>query len=170
MLRLWLPALLWLGCAHAPSVDVADQSLIAARVALDQSQKYRNLANRELDAAKARVEAAHDHDLALRELFAARARKDYAERVVDLRRAEIDLRRAEIDLRRDERTYANQVAADRRRVAVLAGSVEQLRIAWMERDQEYRTASREHNPPTFNPPPSGGANEGPAAPESLPQD
>jgi hypothetical protein len=262
MARLWLPVVLLLGCAHAPTVsservvqlptqsreqivrarqgvDVADQNVTAARIALDQSQKFRDIANRELDAAKARVEASRagialgrsarsqrtirdsraDYDIAMRELFAARAKKDYADRIVDLRRAEVDLRRAERNYANSDFEYVkyaqleqegmagdlkqsdfenariraqNDVARDRKRVADLAGSVEQLRTAWMQRDQDYETASRStaivpppppraleyqlpseqmaNPPPTFNPPPAGGVNEGPSAPEGVPQD
>jgi hypothetical protein len=257
MLRPSLPALLLIGCAHAPtipservvqlpppsreqiarahqSVDVAEQNVSAARVALDQTQKYRDIAKRELDTANSRVEAARaamdlgrsahsqptlrdsraDYNLAMRELFAVRAKKDYADRLADLRRAELDQRRAEVayanadyeqmkygqleqagmagDLKasdfEDARVRAqNDVGRERMRVAELSGSVEQLRVAWMERDHEYSTASRatpvlppppppalptekEARPSTFNPPPSDGVNEGPSAPQSLPED
>jgi hypothetical protein len=280
------PALVF-GCAHAPSVtseqvvrlpdasrqqilnaqrsvDVADQNVSAAKVAVDEARRFREIAVRELDGARARADAANrtlelgqrshtmlrdarqNREMAVREVFAARAKKDYADRLIELRSAEEDQRRADKELARADFEYVKfvqlrennvpinytesdfvsardkaqeDVATARNRVANLRGSVESLRTAWLQRANEFQTASRgaiipapappqplenqlpsermeapptpstgdalppaamspappmppmpEAQPRTFTPPPNGAANEGPSAPQSLPQD
>jgi hypothetical protein len=212
------------------SVDAADQNLTAAKVALDESRRFRDIADRELDSARAHADASEqaldlaghshvastlsaarqDREVAMRQLFAARAKKDYAVRLVELRRAELELKRAELEqahadveytklaaLREhglaanyresdfvDARERARTNVADARgKEAALAGSVEALRTSWLQRENEYRTASRSVSvppppAPQALPPPAEGApaaapapgvNEGPSAPQSFPE-
>jgi hypothetical protein len=256
LLLLSVPALLF-GCAHAPTISneqvaqlptdarqqivqalqavtVADQNVGAARVAVNEAQKFDHIAKRELDSARAESDAAQAgvslgqsahsqrvmqeaqarQNSALTVLFAARSKKLYADRLVDLRKAELNERQAELNLAQahyelvkyqqlqahdmaggmDGNAFMqrrqdaeNDVANARRTVANLEGNVASLRTAWLQRAQQAQTASRgapimaptpprplelppvQDNPPTVNPPPAGGVNEGPSAPQSIPQ-
>jgi hypothetical protein len=189
--------------------DIADRELDAARAHADAAKQSMDLGARA--HAELTLEAARrEREVSMRELFAARAKKDYSDRLVDLRHAEEDLRRAERDQARADFEYTKYVAlrdngiagtynekdfldarkraqsnlADARsRVAALTGNVEALRTGWMERANEYQTASRGATVPPPPPPPpvptetegapvgapSPGANEGPSAPQSMPE-
>lgn len=241
--------LLLLACAHAPTVtteqvvrlppdarqqiaqarggvELGDQNLTAAKMALDEARSFRDITDRELDGARIHGETAQrsvelgqrsgaelslqaarlDREAAMRELSAERAKKDYADQLVDLRRAELDERRAELDQANAGFEYeklqqlqayglagglnevdfmtardcaAGAVAHERTRVARLRGTVEALRSDWLQRADEQQTASRAHLPAPPAPrsmdysepsaSPSGAANEGPSAGQSMPQ-
>jgi hypothetical protein len=199
-MRRVLPLLLLIGCAHEPSVspassqqhavDAAGRNVADARVAVADAQQLDRTANLELESAT-RAASTQESAVAQRELFAARAKKDYADRLIDLRRAELVESRAELDLvvagySQVAREHAqSQLAIERARVADLRGNVESLRTVWTERARDYQTASRGHVIPQApfddlpstrevggetGAPPGGGANEGPSAPQSIPQD
>jgi hypothetical protein len=173
------------------SVDLAASNLAAAKVARDEAKQFRRIAARELDAAKLRLEAARNgvdlsnnarDDRALRQagrvedqtrwqLVAARAKLDYADKLVDLREAKIaeaeaafaaarndvELTKVRVAQRNglavtlDVRAYearrqeaAERLAEERAHVADLEGETAQLKMAWDDRRHETnRTASRD---------------------------
>jgi hypothetical protein len=171
------------------SINVADQNLAAAKLARDQARQFRKVARDEIAAANARLGAArtsgdlsrqsrdqtgladaqHNEDLARQQLVVARAKADYADRLIELRearvdegeaqrnavRADVELQKARrllahdldpgIDVRRleqDQRDTQERLAELRARVAALQGEVAQLKMAWDDRRDEARTASR----------------------------
>jgi hypothetical protein len=171
------------------SIAVAKQNLASAQLSRDQARQFRKVARDEVAAARSRLQAAHgsidlsrqtrDHaglrdaqhneDVARTQLVIARAKADYADRLIELREARVDAADAEVaatradvelqkanllvrndvdpgvDVRRLEtaRQDAQERLADRRaRVATVQGEVEQLKVAWDDRRGEARTASR----------------------------
>jgi hypothetical protein len=171
------------------SVDVAKSNLEAARASRDDARQFRRISTSELSAARSRLDAARssmelgrrtrddravrvamrDEDAARAQVVAARAKVDYADRVIELREAKIDeadaqlaAARADVDsdkvhmLVRDEiattadpnRIDANRqeaqdrLAEQRARVAQLAGEAAQLKNNWDDRRAEQHTASR----------------------------
>lgn len=171
------------------SVDVAQSNLEAARASRDDARQFRRISTSELSAARSRLDAARaslelgrrtrddravrvamrDEDDARAQVVAARAKVDYADRVIELREAKIDeadaqlsAARADIDsdklhlLVRDgvattadpRRIEANRqeaqdrLAEQRARVAQIAGEAAQLKTSWDDRRGELRTASR----------------------------
>ncbi|HEY2743171.1 MAG TPA: hypothetical protein VGL86_01055 [Polyangia bacterium] len=172
------------------SVDVAASNMEVAKVARDEAKQFRRLSARELDAAKLRLQAAqsgvdlasdsrddralraagHVEDDARIQLVAARAKLDYADRLVELREAKISeaeaafaAARTDVELTKvriaqrnglardiDERAYearrqdaAERLAEERAKVADAEGETAQLKVAWDDRRHETsRTASR----------------------------
>jgi predicted nucleic acid-binding Zn-ribbon protein len=171
------------------SIDVAEQNLATARVARDEAKQFRKVAQSEVAAARSRLEAAraalelgrsarddralrdaqHNQDLARAQLVTARAKADYADRLITLREARIDecedalvVARAQVELDKAHLVQRNDMVPDanvpqleanlhdanerlaerRERVAVLQGEVAQLRTAWDDRRGEQRTAAR----------------------------
>lgn len=182
------------------SIDVADSNVAAAKLARDEAKQFQKIANQELDAANAQLQAARTgidlgrtardqrtlavagrrEDMARDQMVAARAKLDYANRLVDLRQAKVnqaeaalDAARADVELTkvqllqkdgitptvnvakvRDKRERAQSKLADARaRVATLEGDVASLRTAWQERRQAYNTAWAGQEPPLHAPPP-----------------
>jgi hypothetical protein len=176
--------------AASNQIPKASANVETARLQLDEARQFRRVAQNEVDAARSRLEAgrnaivlAHstrdphqlraaqrNEDLARDELIAARAKLDYADRLVALRDAKLDeanqqlrLARAETESRKAELIVKNGIASDinlakiqrerddtqtrlaeiRTRVAVLGGEVQQLRVAWNDRRRELNTASRD---------------------------
>jgi hypothetical protein len=171
------------------SIAVARQNLATAQLSRDQARQFRKVARDEVAAAKSRLQAAHgsmelsrqtrdevglrdsthNEEVASTQLVVARAKADYADRLIELREARVDAADAEItatrtdvelqkanhllrnnlepgvDVRRLEAAHqdAQERLADRRaRVAAIQGDVEQLKVAWDDRRGEARTASR----------------------------
>ncbi len=171
------------------SIDVAESNLGAAKVARDEAKQFRKIALSELDAAKSRLDAARtgmelgksarddrtlreasrEEDTARNQLIAARAKLDYADRLVELREAKVDEAEADVDAAKAdvERTKLSllqsrdlagridaraieerrqdaqeRLAEKRARVAQLEGDVAQLQAAWNDRRHEVDTASR----------------------------
>jgi hypothetical protein len=171
------------------SIDVAEQNLATARVARDEAKQFRKVAQSELKAADSRLEAAraaldlgrntrddaavrnaqHNADQARAQLVAARAKADYADRLITLRDARVDesednlaVARAEVELDKAHMVQRNGITPDanvprleadvqdtrerlaeqRARVAQLQGDVAQLRTAWDDRRSEQHTADR----------------------------
>ena len=173
------------------SVDLAASNLAAAKVARDEAKQFRRIAARELDAAKLRLEAARNgvdlsndarddrglrqagrvEDEARWQLVAARAKLDYADKLVDLREAKISeseaafaAARNDVELTKvriaqrnglaaniDVKAYetrrqdaAERLAEERAHVADVEGQTAQLKMAWDDRRHEQnRTASRD---------------------------
>jgi chromosome segregation ATPase len=199
------------------SIEAADQNLTAAKTALDEARRFQEISERELDAARIRDQAAQssvelsqrsgderslkaarvDREAAIRELLAARAKRDYSMELVDLRRAELDQRRAELtqanaafeylkfrhlyayglagDLREGDfletqDRAADAVARERTRVARLRGNAEAVRSDWLLRAREHRTASSAMPAPrSMDFPPPSQPPAGPAS-EAPPSD
>jgi hypothetical protein len=155
------------------NVEIAQRSVTAAQSILDEAQRFDVAAARELEAARSRLSASGDDALAMRQLAAAQAKKSYADRLIDLRRAELDERESfqrssEADrewlkyealarnglagnLRADDfehaRTDAQHELADKRlHTAELQGTVAALHAIWDERRRSYDVASRERTP------------------------
>jgi hypothetical protein len=172
------------------SIDVAESNLQAAKVGRDEAKQFRKIALGELDAAKSQLEAARSgvdldksarDDRALREasrtedaardrLIAARAKLDYADRLVELREAKIgeaeanlNAAKADVELTKLQLAQRNGIANDidakklearrqdaaerlaesRSHVAQIEGETAQLKTAWDDRRTEMnRTASR----------------------------
>jgi hypothetical protein len=171
------------------SIDVAEQNLATAQVARDQARQFRKVAELEMAAALSRLEAARasidlarntrsstalrdaqrNEDLARAQLVSARAKADYADRLIVLREARVDesedgvaVARAQVELDKvhlvqrndltpdanvvrieaDLRDARERLAERRARVAVLQGEVAQLKTAWDDRRSEQRTAER----------------------------
>ncbi len=182
------------------SIDVAESNLAAARVARDEAKQFRKIAVNDLEAAKARLEAARgsvdlgrtarddralreasrNEDVARDQVVAARAKLDYADRLVELREAKINEAEASVtaaraDVERTKLTLAQRngvagnvdprkleaerqdaqerLAETRARVAELEGECAQLKSAWDDRRSETRhTASRAEMLPPAPPP------------------
>jgi hypothetical protein len=168
------------------------------------------LARSTRDASQLRA-AVRSEDLARDGLIAARAKVEYADRLQALRAASLDealdglrLARAEVEYRKASAVVHDGLATDvdlpriaawrdeaqtrlagtRTRVAMLAGEVQQLHVAWNDRRRELNTAARDRSPPLLAPPPPrplqplnppalspphGDVNDTPAVPESLGQ-
>jgi hypothetical protein len=171
-------------------VDVAQENVNAARVAEREAWQFRKVAASEVAAAQAESEAARAAldlgrqtrdqetlDRALRavraatdRLTATRQKKEYADRLVDLRAAQLDEQQAEVDATRArvgrvmyEALQRNNLAVGvdpqpimtrvydaesnlglrRMRVAELQGVVESTRIAWEMRRRTVESAARE---------------------------
>jgi hypothetical protein len=173
------------------SIDVAQSNLESAKVARDEAKQFRRIATSELDASKSRLEAARSgvdldaqarDDRALRDasriedearlkLIAARAKLDYADRLVELReskigeaeanltaaKADVELTKVRVAQRNgvagdvDVKAYearrqdaAERLAESRAHVADVEGETAQLKTAWDDRRHEMnRTASRD---------------------------
>lgn len=171
------------------SIDVAQSNLEAAKGARDEAKQLRKIAASELDAAKSRLEAARssidlgksarddrtlreasrNEDAARDQLIAARAKLDYADRLVELRDVKIDeseanltAAKADVELTKLQAAQRNgiaegvdprklearrqdaqeRLAESRARVAQIEGDVMQLKMAWDDRRHEMNTASR----------------------------
>ncbi|MGZ3440938.1 MAG: hypothetical protein ACXVDD_15545, partial [Polyangia bacterium] len=171
------------------SIDVAKSNLAAARVARDEAKQFRKIAISDVDSAKTRLEAARssvdlgkssrddqtlreaarNEDAARDQLMAARAKLDYADRLVELRELKIDegdanltAARADVEVTKLQLAQRNGMAADvdarkleakkqdaqerlaetRAKVAQTEGDVVQLKMAWDDRRHEMSTASR----------------------------
>jgi hypothetical protein len=172
------------------SIDVAEANLASAKVARDEAKQFRKIALSDLDAAKSRLEAARsgvdldksarddrtlrdatrNEDIARNQVIAARAKVDYADRLIELREAKITegeanvtAARADVDMTKVQlvqrsgmandidakaiearRQDAQERLAERRaRVAQLEGETAQLKTAWDDRRNETsRTAAR----------------------------
>jgi hypothetical protein len=181
-------------------VDVAQANVTSAQVALDEAKQFDTIADHELHAAKSHLEAARkgvelgraaqsgetlesaqaELILAQRQLFAAKAKQDYADQLVELRKAQVDEAEAALDEAHADTEYAklealqrndmaagldaakfirarekahNKVADKRMKVATLEGTVARLRTTWDEELRNYNTAMREHGYPTIGAPP-----------------
>jgi hypothetical protein len=187
--------------AEEQRVNIAQQNVVAARVALDEAQRFRDVTRSELRAANARLDAANK-ELALArsartppqhveraeeaqrsaamELAAARAKRDYAERLISLRSAQLDevtselaVARADAEMRKIQelarrglatpsevnrfaevraRSQAD-LARNRRLVAELSTVLASARENWEARRREYNTAARAEPPALLPPPP-----------------
>jgi hypothetical protein len=183
------------------SVDVAESNLAAAKQARDEAKQFRKIAMSDLDAAKSKLDAARtgldlgksarddrtlreasrNEDVARGQLIAARAKLDYADRLVELREAKIDeadanLQAAKADVevtklrllqQRDlagnidarplearRQDTQERLAEKRAHVAQLEGDVAQLKTAWDDRRRESDMASRDTRSLGAPPPPS----------------
>jgi hypothetical protein len=181
-------------------VDVAQANLTSAQVALDEAKQFDTIADHELRAAKSHLEAARkgvelgratqsgerlesaqaELTLAQRQLFAAKAKQDYADQLVALRKAQVDESEALLDAARADTEYAklealqrngmaagldedkfirarqhaqSKVADKRMKEATLEGIVARLRTTWDEELRNYNTAMREHGYPVIAAPP-----------------
>jgi hypothetical protein len=203
------------------SINVAQQNLAAAKVANEQARRFRKVAHDEIAAANSRLSAArtsidlsrqsrdsaalanaqHNEDLARQQLLVARAKSDYADRLIELREARVDegeaqvaAARADVELQKAQRLLAHELdpgvevnrlerdrqdaqerlAERRAKVAALQGEAAQLKMAWDDRRDEARTASRSDVrdvPPPLAPAPlpmpndpRGEVNDTPSAP------
>jgi hypothetical protein len=134
--------------------------------ALDPEQRSLDIANRQVIAARAKLDFAdHLGDVRKAEEGLAADQLEAARREVRVVRAET-LRRNGVEpgedlsvLVRDRDNQHNQVAMDERRVARLRDEAGRLHVAWEERRRDYNVAAREM--PTMPP-----ARE-PRAPEKL---
>jgi chromosome segregation ATPase len=180
------------------SIDVAKANVDTAKVQRDEARQFRHVAQSELmaardhlDAARGSIELAHstrdvhelrnaqrNEDIARQQLLAARAKLDYADRLLALRDARVDeadaqlkAARADVEMQkanilerdgvaarvdmnriRNRRDDAQERLAEQRsRVATLAGEVQQLRLAWDDRRREFNTASRDTGAPMMAP-------------------
>jgi hypothetical protein len=197
------------------SIDLAQSNLGAARVARDEAKQFRKIAISELDAAKGRLEAARSNvdlgkssrdDQTLREasrnedaardqLIAARAKLDYADRLIELREMKVDeadanltAAKADVEMTKLQLAQRNGIAAGvdprkvearrqdaqerlaeaRARVAQTEGDVVQLKMSWDDRRHEMSTASRgEASAPAmkWRDDPRGDVNDTPSAAE-----
>lgn len=176
------------------NITVAEANVRSAEQAKDAAEKFHDIAKRELDAAKLHATAArearelsqrqrvsgkaHDTDLAVnaatREVAAARAKTDYADKLVELRDHQVKLAQARVDAARVDLDFIqadtlrrnnidpgvnigelenrrsdarNGVIDEENKLASLRGQVDHLRTVWRERRSEYNTASR--GAPTF---------------------
>ena len=106
--------------AEEQRVSIAQQNVVSARVALDESRRFRDVTQSELRAANARLDAANKalalsessraaaqadrareaRRAAAMELAAAQAKRDYADRLVQLRRAQLDEANADLAVAR----------------------------------------------------------------------
>jgi hypothetical protein len=195
------------------NVEVAQANGSSAERALDEAKSFREVADRELDAAKDRLEASRkaiemgrkaggggiarnaraSADLDAKQVVASRAKKDYADRMVDLRQHEVALADQQLDEARIEEELARvnvlrangltpredvaailrerqnklaDIADEEQRVARMRGDVEQLRIAWAERRHRFDVASRDTTIGPITPP--GAPSK--IAPEPLPEE
>lgn len=169
------------------SVDTAKSNVQAAEAARDDARQFRNIAANEVDAAKQRQKAINSSielarrtrdDEALRsatadeaagrnQLTVARAKLDYANRLVELREAQIDQAQAQQDVAqadievekmklvaanggaiqdpeaiRRRRSDADQHLAEaRQKVAALQGEAMSSKQAFDDRRHEFHTAS-----------------------------
>jgi hypothetical protein len=171
------------------SIDIAESNRTTAKVARDEAKQFRRISASELQAAKSKLDAARagvdlgksarddralrdasrNEDIARDQLIAARAKMDYANRLVELReakiseadanvaaaKADVEITRAnmvarhdgdaKIDRRKLELTRQDtqeKLAEQRARVASLEGDAAQLKTAWDDRRREFNTASR----------------------------
>jgi hypothetical protein len=172
------------------SVDVAESNLGSAKEARDDAKQFHKIAMSDLDAAKSKLDAARagldlgrstrddralreasrSEDIARNQVIAARAKLDYADRLLELREAKVDEGDAEIAAARadveatklhllEQRDLAGDVnargvqarrqdaqeklAEKRARVAQLEGDVAQLKTAWDDRRHESDVAARD---------------------------
>jgi hypothetical protein len=178
------------------AIDVAQGNIDTAKVQRDEAVQFRKVSGTELRAGLARQEAArsavdlarstrndgqlalaqHDEDAANQLVVAARAKVEYADRLVQLRQARLDeaiadgdvartdvnMRRAQlveregiahpdmVPLRNDQDLAQQRLAERRGRTAALEGETEQLRTAWLQR--EHSVARLDHEP--LAPPPA----------------
>jgi len=115
------------------NITVAEANKAAAERSLDETKVFASMADEELAAAKARVQAAktavelgqktgdsgtrrdaaRQLDVAERQQLAARTKYDYARRLEDLRRAEIGLAERQLDAARAELAYTRTLALRR---------------------------------------------------------
>jgi hypothetical protein len=151
-------------------VDVAQANVGAARVARVDALRLRGAVDDELEAVVV-PRHAEALDLTERRMLASRAKRDYADRLVELRDAQLDERQAALALARADldgvkldalerhnlaaglNPYAFahaqkqariDLAARRMRVAELQGEVASARTTWDERRRDFNTAAREH--------------------------
>ena len=172
------------------SIDVAESNLATAKVGRDEAKQFRKIAVSELDAARSRLEAARsgvdlgrsarddrtlreasrNEDAARDQVVAARAKLDYADRLVELREAKINeaeanlnAARADVEMTKLKLVQRNgmatgvdanklearrqdaqeRLAESRAHVAELEGETAQLKTAWDDRRNEMNhTASR----------------------------
>lgn len=184
------------------NVSVAQTNKAAAERAKDQAQLFMSMADEEVAAAKSRVNAAKNaldlahranstseinaanraYDLANKQLIASVSKKEYANRLVDLRDAQIELAdkqvdaaqadlaflranslrangiapsQNEADLMRDRDEKMRELALQERNVATTQDTAERYRFAWEQNRQEYNVAAREQpGLPPIKPPPS----------------
>jgi hypothetical protein len=155
----------------AGGLDLAARELAAAQAKKDYARNLIELRRAEYEERRA------DRDLARADFELTKLRQLQAHGLAD------KMNQTSFE---DARLRAqNDVARQRTRVANLQGRVEASRIAWSQRARAYRTASRGEEipePPPPQPldtdipgagvgsPPGTGANEGPSAPQSIPQD
>ena len=172
------------------NVSVAEANKVAAERARDENQAFVALADDELAAAKARMEAAksgmelgartrdaptlrtaeRQHDVAMRQLAAARSKKDYADKLAQLRDGEVALTEREVELANQDLAMARAsalrrhglnpaerfetvlarrssaraaVADEQRRLARLRDEVDSTKVAWQQRAQVYNVAARD---------------------------
>jgi hypothetical protein len=194
------------------SIDIAQSNLAAAKLGRDEAKQFRKIAARDLEAAKSNLEAARvsvdlskstrddrtlrdagrREDAARDQLIAARAKMDYADRLIELRYTKIDeaeanlaAARADVELTKYRLVAHNgietkadakklesvrqetqdRLAETRARVAALEGDVAQLKTAWDERQRDAWTASRGQPRQRGAAPPAA---EAPAPPALLP--
>jgi hypothetical protein len=176
--------------ASERDVSVAEVNLDAARRARDHADTFGRISDEELAAAEDHAWAASDAlkrarrgdvpaavdaalrslDVADRQVVAARAKRDLARKLGDVRRAEVGLAADQLEAyRRDLRVVRAdtlrrngiqpaedlsalvrarngqrwRVALDQRKVARLRDEADQLRVAWDGRRRDYDVAARE---------------------------
>lgn len=175
---------------------IALNELEAARARLEAARGGIELGRSLRDEAALR-NAQRAEDAARDQLIANRAKLDYADRLVALRQAKVDEAEAQVALaradvadekarllekenldahvqhdkiQRQKESAAERLAETRARVAMLAGEVQQLRVAWQDCRNELNTAALDTMPPPRSrrtpPDPRGDVNDTPNAPEN----
>jgi hypothetical protein len=181
------------------NVQVATANQQSAQRAVDEAKTFDDVAGKQLDAAKTRLDAANkalsmgqksqnpqtiqegqaNLTVAQREVAAFQAKKNYADRLVDLREKQADLASAELDRANIDQSIARVQSLDRAgmrphedlqslvkdrqdkladiaslqgRVSALEQQVNQNRMAWVQQRHSYNVAARTFTPPPINAP------------------
>ena len=172
--------------ASQRSMDLGRRS--NAEYTLQAARRDREVAMRELFASRAKRDYADrlvdlrraEVDLRHNELEQARADVEYT-KYAALRENGLSQNLNESDFVNARERARTNVANAHGKVAALIGNVEALRTAWLSRANDYQTASRGVSVPPPPPPealpaegvpgaaPAPGVNEGPSAPQSMPE-
>lgn len=172
--------------AARASIDLGKQA--HSPDTLSSAQRGEDMARKELTAAQAKKDYA-DRLIALRQ-----SKVDEGEAALNVAKAEVEMSKLQALKKNDmeggiddkklfesRRKAQDELAEKRLRVSQLEGEVATLRTAWEERRRTFNTASRDVGAPpaptmmpmpgtgTTTPPPAPGVNEGPSAPQSIPE-
>ena len=181
------------------NVEVAQANKVLAERARQDSRAYRDIAAKELDAARAKlsasqkaVELGHRADsaemvraaernaaVAEKELVAEKAKKDFADRLIDLRDREAELSSRQLDeaqvelslvrtsalrrsgiaprediatLMRERDDKLQDIAQIEERISLLRNQTAQLKMGWQQRMRSFEVASRDSSLPAIVPP------------------
>ena len=181
------------------NVEVAQANKAAAERARDNTRTFRDVASKELDGAKAKLVASRKAyelgqqtqspdtvraaqagaNVSEKELVAFKAKKDYADRLIDLRDREVELADKQLDqanielaltrvqalrqggiaprediaaLMRDRDDKLQDIAATEQRLSILRDQTNRMKVAWQERRSSFDVASRDTAVPSINAP------------------